>query len=131
MPSRHEQVVAVAARQARAVANDVLAERVSGHFSQADWEGFATEIAENLAHRLVEHLPLKDLVEAGELRKIDGSLNGDGVYDALIQLRDGLKGRPAHAQVAYLAQHLHKTLTGLRLMAPRRHSESRKDHGDE
>lgn len=118
--SRHEEAVKLVAREIRAGAAEVLAGRVSGHYSQADWEGFAAEIADNLAQRLMDHDPLREVVEASDIRRSDGTINGDGMLQAVAELRDSLGGTKDHGIVSYLLQHLTKVLTSLHLVRGRR-----------
>lgn len=103
------------ARAARAAAEEVLAERVAAHHSQVEYEGFATEIAEKLAQWLAADEPLREVVEAGDIRRHDGTINGDGILQAVTELRDARQGTKDHGVVAYLLQHLTKVLTSLHL----------------
>ncbi len=106
MTTRHTRIIGHVSQELTPVLTSVLAERISQHYSQAQWEAIAAEVTTEVRIRLTQSHELADLSTQGDLHDLRGDANKGGILAVLQELAENSKGNPGkYAKFKHLADH--------------------------
>ena len=88
------------------ILKQTLSERISRHYSEADWNAISFIVTSELSMYLSRSLPFADLCNEGDILNVRGDPNIAGVVKMLNSLVENSKDHPGkQAQIQHLLSH--------------------------